>query len=341
MRTPIEHHPSSGFIFNRVMTEVKRPPLNLKTLVEEYRMNETDVLLNHVTNDYGWTPNPDVSNLYAKTLPNTETYCQDLRPILDNKPVVLTKIYRDTIGQDPPKGPQGIGDCVSWGNANGINVYQAVQIATGLATFGYEEAMTESIYALARCEIGKQWGSRKDGAVGAWAAKALTTMGCLSRFKYGAYDPKRAKLWGANGLPDDLEPEAKQHLYKTAVQVTSWDQAVPLIQAGIPVVVCSNVGFGSRNQINPRDKDGFAKAQGTWYHCMVFVGARFDREGLLCLQSWGPNVPEGPCVLDQPDNSFWVDRTVVNRMLGQRDSYAYDGGFTGFKPNDAVLDWTV
>lgn len=304
-------------------------------------MSETDYQLNHVTNDYGWTPNPEVSELYAKGLPDTVQYCENLRPILDGKPVVLTKIFQDTIGQEVPKGPQGIGDCVSWGNGNGLNIYQAVQIGTGVADFDYEEAMTESIYALARCEIGKQWGSMKDGAVGAWAAKALTTKGCLSREKHGKYDPKRAKLWGAKGLPDELEPEALQHLYKTAVLVTNWDTAVPLIQAGVPVVVCSNVGFGSRNQINPRDKDGFARPQGTWYHCMVFVGVRFDREALLCLQSWGANVPEGPCVLDQPDNSFWVDKATCNRMLGQRDSYAYDGGFTGFKRNDSVLDWTV
>lgn len=282
----------------------------------------------------GWTPNPEVSEAYAQSLPETQQMMCDLRPIQADKPVILSKVHRDLIGNDPPKGPQGIGDCTSWGNAAGLNVHQAVQISTGKANYKYDEAMTESIYALGRCEVGNQWNSYQDGGVGAWMSKALTMYGCLGRKKHGQYDPKRAKAWGAKGLPDDLEPEAKLHIYKTAVMVTNWDQAVPLIQAGYPVAVCSNQGF-----LLTRDQDGFARAKGTWYHCMCFVGVRFDREGLLCLQSWGPNVPSGPTVYDQPDNSFFVEKNTVNYMLGQRDSYAYNGSFSGFEPNDNLLDY--
>lgn len=284
----------------------------------------------------GWIPNPQVSEAYAQTLPPIVTMMADLRPIQDDKPVNLAKIAKTVIGGDPPKGPQGIGDCVSWGNSNGLNIHQGVSIATGKADYKYEETSTESVYALARCEVGKQWNSYQDGAVGAWAAEALTVHGCLSRKTTGPYDPKRAKQWGAKGLPDDLEPEAKRHIYKRAVMVESFDQAVPLIQAGYCVVVCSNQGFS-----DTRDQDGFLKARGTWYHCMVFFGVRFDRPGLLCLQSWGANVPNGPTVLDQPDNSFWVEKSVANYMLSQRDSYAYTDGFSGFARNDAVLDWNL
>lgn len=311
-------------------------------------MNDLEVLdVDHPAHfanneDKGWAPQPEVAEAYAQTLPSMQMMCGELRSIEDNKPIVLTKVFEDTIGKRVPFGPQGIGDCVSWGNAGGLNVHQAVMIATGRATYSYDEACTESIYALARCEVGKQWNSYKDGAVGAWAAKSMTLFGCLGRSTAGIYSPKRAKDWGAKGLPDNLEPEAKLHIYKNAVLVTSWDQAVPLIQAGYPVVVCSNVGFnkkGSR-QVGSRDQDGFCAPNGTWYHCMFFAGVRFDREGLLCLQSWGSDVPSGQQVLEQPPNSFWVEKSTVSRMLSQRDTYCHDGAFTGFKPNDAILDWT-
>lgn len=330
-------------LFNQSVTGPKKPRYNLASLVKEYEVHSMEEeVLDPAHPEYwennpnkGWTPMPDVSEAYAQTLPDIQVMMQDLRGVEDTKPVVLTKIFRDLIGSDPPMGPQGIGDCVSFGNAGGLNTFQAVKIATGNATFKYEEAATESIYALARCEVGKQWNSYRDGAVGAWASKALTTFGCLSRVQIGPYDAKRAKQWGAKGLPDELEPQAKQHIYKSAVMVTQYDQAVQLIQAGYPVVVCSNQGFTMT-----RDKDGFCKARGTWYHCMYFAGVRFDREGLLCLQSWGPNVPNGPTVLDQPNNSFWVEKDTVAYMLKQRDSYAYNSEFSGFSANDAVLDWS-
>lgn len=344
-------------LFTRAITGVKKPKFDLRELVKQYRENDMErdsgnperemvdpLHPDHWANsdNKGWIHDPEASAAYAATLPNTQEMMCDLRPVQDDKAVVLTKFHRDLLGQDPPKGPQGIGDCVSWGNGNGVNVHQAVQIVTNGSTIKYQEAMTESIYALARCEVGNQWNSYQDGAVGAWAAKALTEHGCLSRANTGPYDPKRAKSWGAKGLPDELEPEAKLHIYKTAVLVTNFQQAAQLIQAGYPVAVCSNIGFqGQRsNSIGTRDEQGFCKARGKWNHCMVFVGVRFDREGLLCLQSWGPNVPDGPLDLDQPDNSFWVESSVCDAMFAQRDSYSYNSDFSGFKRNDNILDYS-
>jgi hypothetical protein len=283
----------------------------------------------------GWIDRPDIFEPYCDTLPNTVQMMADLRPVQDDKPIILTKFHRDLLGRDPDPGPQGIGDCVSWGYGNCVNIFQAVQIQTQKAKYGYEEASTESIYALSRCEIGQQFGSYVDGSVGAWASKALTTKGCLSRTKVGPYDPKRAKEWGAKGLPDNLEPEALTHLFKTAVNVRDYDQAIQLIQAGYPVPVCSSQGFGDE-----RDQDGFLRPRGRWNHCMLFAGCRFDREGLLCLQSWGKDVPGGSLPIElMPTNSFWVDRATAASMLAKGDSYAFTDSFAGFKPNDHVLDW--
>ncbi len=302
---------------------------------------ETDLLdpahPDHINNNpnKGWIPMPEVAKAYAQRLPNLQHMVSGLRPVQDDKPVVLTNMYKKVTGKDIPCGPQGIGDCVSFGNACGLNTYQGVMIATGKANYVLEDAATESIYALGRCEVGGQWNSYQDGACGAWMSESMTRYGCLSRVKIGPYDPKRAKSWGAKGLPDDLEPEAKLHLYKTAVLVTDYSVAVQLIQAGYPVVVCSNQGFGDE-----RDQDGFLRARGTWNHCMCYVGCRFDREGLLCCQSWGSDVPSGPQVFEQSPNSFWIEKSTVQRMLSQRDTYCYNGDFSGFKPNDAILDWS-
>src|SRR5690606_38137456 len=109
------------------------------------------------------------------------------------------------------------------------------------------------------------------------------------------------------------------------VLVTTFREAGAAIQSGYPVAVCSGQGFASQ-----RDGQGFAAARGSWAHCMVFIGVRFDRPGLLCLNSWGPRWIGGPkWPDDQPDGSFWVDARTCDRMLAGRDSFAISG-YRGF-----------
>jgi hypothetical protein len=69
---------------------------------------------------------------------------------------------------------------------------------------------------------------------------------------------------------------------------------------------------------------------------MVFIGVRYQKNGspsdaLLCLNSWGPKwiTYRGKFPADQPDGSFWVARPTVERMLGQKDSFAV-GSVAGF-----------
>jgi hypothetical protein len=257
-------------------------------------------------------------------------------------PVLLYDIFREVIKSDPPSGPQAIGDCVSWGWGNLVNYVAAVQIhqqlKSGQLTAAeavalieeYQEACTEAIYALSRVEVGGQRGSRSDGSVGAWAAKAVSTYGTLSRKKCGPYSGQRAKDWGASGLPDNLEPEAKQHLIKTVSQVKSFDEAFAAIGNGYPVAVCSNQGFTMT-----RDSEGFCSPSGRWDHCMLFMARRSDRPGLCCSQSWGPKTPQGPLALNQPGNTFWVDAKVADRMLGQGDSFT-GSQFQGYEAQDLV-----
>ena len=84
---------------------------------------------------------------------------------------------------------------------------------------------------------------------------------------------------------------------------------------------------------------GISEASGVWQHQMVCVAIRHRANGapddLVCLlNSWGPNwngPKENKFPADQPDGSFWVRRSVIERMLG--DAWAI-GDTDGFKYRD-------
>lgn len=292
-----------------------------------------------MSTQFGWTPAPD----------QVEKFLPQCRPLMggelmldEKKDTFLYKVMRKATGKDAPKGPQGIGDCVSWGWSNLVNYLQSGMMFLASQKNEpipeYQEICTEATYGFSRVEVGGQQGSMSDGSVGAWAAEAAKNYGYLSRPYLvskglsGPYDPKRAKSWGAKGVPDNLEPEARLRLVKSVALVTSFKDASTFIQNGYPVAVCSDQGFTMT-----RDSQGFCRASGKWYHCMLFMAVRWDRPGLCCSQSWGPNTPDGPLVLEQPDNSFWVDASVVDHMLSQRDSFT-GSNFDGY-PSQDFTDW--
>ena len=298
---------------------------------------------------FGWVNNPEEVQRQLTQLPKP-LFGNSLQPKTNDADTLLYKIVRSVINQDAPKGPQGIGDCVSWATANFVNYLQCVAIDQALKTvdpddelaknniiLAYEEIATEVIYALSRVEVGGQRGSYSDGSTGIWALRAVNLWGNLSRKHLerkglsGAYDSRRAKEWGAKGLPDNLEPDAKTKLVKTVSLVKSYKEAVAAIDNGYPVVVCSDQGFTMT-----RDSDGFCRPKGTWYHAMLFMATRKGRRpGLGCLQSWGGMVPDGPLALDQPDNSFFVDAEICERMLRQGDSFT-GSQFDGYPAQDIV-----
>lgn len=194
-----------------------------------------------------------------------------------------------------------------------------------------------SVYAFSRVEArGRSRAGRSDGSYGGAAAKAVRDWGTLHYgVDYGgetfeSYSASREKSWGDTGVPDNLEPFAKERRVKEVTLVENFDQAAKAIQNGYPVPVCSMQGFTMK-----RDSDGFCRASGSWAHCMLFCGVRFDRPGLLCMNSWGnsnsgPRYPE-----DMPDRiaacTFWVDKSTADKMLRGRDSYAISG-YDGFPP---------
>lgn len=255
--------------------------------------------------------------------------------------VLLHKAVVQVVGRFPVH-LQTIGDCVSHGFGLCVDVVKCVEIVAGENETFEAETATEFIYGYSRVEIGRGQLGNGDGSVGAWAARAVKEGGTLVRKQYGKYDlstysGKRARDWGARGagVPDELEPTAREHPILTASLVTTYEQARDAIANGYPVAVCSNQGFSSK-----RDAQGFAKPSGSWSHCMAFIGVDDEsgRPGLLCQNSWGESWISGPKRNDQPEGSFWTDADVANRMLSRNpDSYALSG-YVGFPGRD-VTEW--
>lgn len=249
--------------------------------------------------------------------------------------VLLYKAWRDVNGgQYFPYPAQTIGDCESHGNGHGHDLLQAVEISLGNSDAKWKETDTEALYAVGR-EAGDMLGNQ-DGCYGSAMVKGMTTMGLLPREMIGPYSGQRAKEWGRTGLPSDLKTKAAAFKLGAAAMVRGWDELVAAFRALSPVPVSSNQGFTMT-----RDSDGFCRAQGSWPHCMLICGIRFgSRPGACIMQSWGMNVPDGPLSLDQPPNSFWVDRDTVDRMLSMQDSFALSKSAV-FERRPVPASWTI
>ncbi len=248
-------------------------------------------------------------------------------------PVLLYKAWYDVLGRDPGYPAQQIGDCVSFGHGHGHDLLQCVEIGLG-APIDYRETDTEFIYGASR-QIAGILGTG-DGSYGAAAVKAMTTIGVVSREMLGtdgSYSGDRAHAWGASGPPAGLETQASSYKLGAAAAVSTWDELVAALSNGYPVTICTAQGF-----VLTRDADGFCAPKGTWGHCMLIGGVRFDRPGACILQSWGPDVPAGPTALGQPTWSFWADRPAIESILAEGDSWALSKS-PGFKSRELPPAW--
>lgn len=284
----------------------------------------------------GYKPAPRESAEYLRSLPAPEL--KDAAPHFFDargppaaassdarEPVLLYRAlyaaYKSKFGRDWRVGAQGIGDCVSWGWSHGVQILLAIDYVQGTSG-DFDVVATEAMYGLARVEgAGRTRGGYSDGSYGAAAARAVTKFGVVFRRDYRsiasaecdlrAYSSSRAKAWGnfgCGGSGDNgrLDAEAKKHAVKQVALVTNFDEAAAAIANGYPVPVCSGQGFSST-----RDSQGFCAPRGSWSHCMVFIGVRWDRPGLLCLNSWGPNWVRGPY---WPDESAPVRRDPFEKI---------------------------
>lgn len=274
----------------------------------------------------------------------------------------MDKAHRAKYGTPFVAWKQGIGDCVSFGAAAGVYCSESVDWTLGKLPQPPAVPATESIYGGSRVEARGRPGDGRspvggwsDGSFGGAAAKWLRDWGVIYRQPYDGvdlttYSPERAKQWGAygNGGQDDggkLDAVAKQHPCRHVAQVRTWDELVAAITAGYPVTIASDQGFASKT-----DESGVAAASGQWMHQMCIVGIRFAAnappgvravDAGLVLNSWGTKwiTYAGKYPADQPDGSFWAERSVVERILRQDDSYAI-GSVDGFAWRDINhRDW--
>jgi hypothetical protein len=227
-----------------------------------------------------------------------------------------------------------VGCCVGCGWKHAVDIRSAVQIMRDGAREAWKPISVESIYGPSRVEIGKGQ-IRGDGSVGAWADKAVRQVGVLAMEAYPAADltvfsPARARQWGQSGMPDALEPTARQHPVKTTALVRTAAEAEKAIRQGYPIAVCSGQGFTMT-----RGADGFARASGSWAHCMCICGVRGGpRPGFFLLNSWGDEAHTGGVFPpDMPVAGFWAEPAVVGRMLAGNDSYAVSS-LAGFPRQD-------
>lgn len=246
----------------------------------------------------------------------------------------------------PNVDQQNVGCCVGCGWKHGVDVLMAVQIANGMR-HEFKPVSVEVIYGGSRVEVGGGR-VRGDGSVGAWAAKWCADYGVVPMGKYPAADlttfsPARARQFGKSGVPDALEPLARQHPVKGTALVKTWADVKRAVGQMYPVVVCSDVGFDNRDgTVGTRDADGFIKPRGVWNHCMVIVGVRGGaRPGGFILNSWGDAAHRGPVwPADAPKAGFWADADTIDRMVRQGDSFALSD-LQGFPARDLPLDWFI
>jgi hypothetical protein len=289
----------------------------------------------------GWIDDPVAVQATQATLAvpvfaTTEANAADTLP--DH--AYLWEAYRKTVGKLPPAKNQGsVGSCVSFGTNTAIRRTMAVEIFVGEPE-EFRDIAEEITYGGSRIEIG---GGRisGDGSVGAWAAKFVEQFGVVARGVYGnvdlgEYSESRCRDYGRRGVPDELEPVAKQHPIKTVTQVRNWEEAKRALASGYGIAICSNQGFEMR-----RDSRGICDPSGSWAHCMALDGYHVEagREYGHIVNSWGDNAHTGPVGWGDPGgDGFWAESGVVNRMLGQDDSWAFSAlqGFPGRK-----LNWLI
>lgn len=265
----------------------------------------------------------------------------------DDADVDLCKIYEEVSGRrwnSLNQNPRGF--CVGFGNAKMATLAIAMMVKANEAAWpGYDVAV-EPIYGGMRFEVGaKTYGSDLnrggDGGVGSWAAEWLLKWGILFKTVYKTYDFSRyseaiCDRFGRTGVPDELEPIAREKPLTEASLASDGSDCWRLVGGLHPLVHCSNQGFTMQ-----RNRDGTCRASGSWAHCAGWSG-RFTLKGgtrvLRYDNSWngeenGEGYLGGPVTVEGANgpielngNQFLVPLEVVDRMCRSgRETFAFFG----------------
>jgi hypothetical protein len=291
----------------------------------------------------GWVNDPDEVEAVVAALPEGERRFRDTpagkAKLGPDDDVYLWDACRKVTGDLlPPRNQGGVGSCVAFATAAAVEHLLCVQIARDGMRADFRPLAQEVIYGGSRVEVGGGR-IRGDGSVGAWAARFVRDWGVIARgvhmgYDLSSYSEERCRQYGRTGVPDPLEPLARDSPVKGVAKVTTGPEAVQALRQGYPLVVCSDQGFTMQ-----RDADGFARPSGQWMHAMAVVGYQSSpRRGFFILNSWGATAHTGPLGKGSPSPAgFWADYRTVERMLSQGDSWAFSDA-TGFPQRP--LDWS-
>lgn len=302
----------------------------------------------HFEPAFGRWEDPEAVELFFSKQrdPIIRSAAPDLFTADDDKDVDLCDVYETVTGNkwdSLDQNPRGF--CVGFGNAKVATLTIAMMAKAGEASWPEADVAVEPIYGGMRYEIGaKKHGSNLnrggDGGVGVWAIEWMIEYGLLLKKKYGNIDLSRYSMelcdrMGSSGVPDELEPIAKEHPLTQASLTERGEDVWALLGQWHPVVHCSNQGFSMT-----RSQDGTCRAQGSWAHCASYTGRFTLKSGLKVVRydnSWGGYLggsttvegKNGPIKLN--GDQFLIPLDVVDRMCKSgRETYATTGvnGFT-------------
>jgi hypothetical protein len=299
---------------------------------------------------FGYTPNYTATRLYNASLGRWNNF-KGAAPELFRadlpEAAPLWRIrddeYLAVYGKPYVRGAQGIGDCVSWGTADAIDVSLAVACSQGKAS-GWKITATEWVYGL-RGEMGESPGYYSDGWWGSSAGKGVNKFGVLAREVISdgknsedltTYDKNRAREWGHYGPggrgSDWMNPIAAKHKVQHVALIRTVEEAKASLANGYAFFICSGVGFEPCR----RNEDGIVRRGGRWPHCMACVGYYTVRGQVVFVieNSWGNNAVSGPAgPMNLSGAQFAIIGQDLQDILDQNDSYAVSGP-NGFEPQD-------
>lgn len=294
--------------------------------------------------NYGFKPGPDHGRKSKQGLSDIA----DLSSNTGRGQIVCLWKYLEALQGKPvlPRDQGSSPTCVAQATAGAVDRIQAINKVAFGQSLVYQPADANSIYALARNEIGRLKHGRRpggDGTYARFAAEAVRDLGCLAMQPYDGidlseFDDRLFRKWGKSGLPDNLEPIAALSVIRSYVPVRNYYETIAALANGWPVIIGSSYGFKG----GVRDADGFMRPRGTWHHCMLIDGFddTFKRPGVHNQNSWGNDTPDGPKRHDQPDGGFWVDADVVDDWMSDSEGIAL-AGFTGFNVTKVDLTYKL
>ena len=315
-----------------------------------------------VESNLGYVPNPEGTREFLRELKHP-LFADAAPAVMDNakgKDVFLfrnaDKAHRAVYGKPFSVWDQSDhGACIGFGFGMASYVGQTVDWTQGERDDPPLLVSTESIYAGSRTLARLPPQSRntgEDGSYGGAAARWIsgqckdpTVGGILYRKKYGnvdltEYSVALSRDWGRDGVPTDLAREGMKHSAQGVALCRDWASLCASLENGMPVAICSGVGFGTKWGA-VRDSDGFRpRVPGSrWNHCMCVISVRHKangspRDGALIANSWSPDWISGPrWPEDMPDGCFWASREAIQEILDAEDSFCI-AGVNGFQARD-------